>query len=227
MGNNRFQAIVLVAIIVLPLAIFFLFKTTSTAYFDTLPYQYSIQNGDTLYHELPDFSFTDQDGNPFTRDSLRDKVCLMSFFRGDVAGEKPVTKLLFAHLEKFYENTERAKIVKVVSVTFDTTLSLKSFSDSLQYDTDRWHFVQGSRDAVFELGLESFRLPEFKARMRDSTAFTANSVVLIDKSGKVRKYYDGIYLYDMVRVLAEDLRALLTIEYKDDFIGKEDESKAN
>lgn len=218
MDKNRFQAIVLVAIIVMPLIIFFVFKATSTAYFDSLPYQYSIKNGDTLYHELPDFSFTDQDGDAFTDEDMRDQVYIVSFFREDVANEKPVTMLLFAHLEKVYDNVEKADLVKIVSLTFDSTLNLKHFSDSIGINTDRWHLAYGSRDEVFKLGLESFRLPEFKSHMRDSLTFTANSVALVDKEGKVRKYYDGVYLYDMVRVLAEDLRALLTIEYKSDFV---------
>ena len=40
---------------------------------------------------------------------------------------------------------------------------------------------------------------------------------MVDKEGFVRGYYEGTNLYDIEKVLPQDIRALLTLEYRKDF----------
>ena len=60
-------------------------------------------------------------------------------------------------------------------------------------------------------------MKEFMDRTRVRGPFTARAIALVDKEGMVRKYYEGTNDFAIEKQLFEDLRALLTLEYKEDF----------
>ena len=99
---------ILIVVVAFPLFIYFFVKFGSVAHFERMSFQYSLnEQGDTLYHQLPDFSFTNQLGEPFTRADMKGSVWIVSFFDGaekEHIGEEraPYNELLLANLKKVY-----------------------------------------------------------------------------------------------------------------------------
>jgi protein SCO1/2 len=83
MKKNQIQAATLIVVVAFPLLLYFFVKYSSTAHFERLPYQYSLSpEGDTVYHWMPDFSFTDQNGESIIKDDMLGDVYIVSFFDG-------------------------------------------------------------------------------------------------------------------------------------------------
>jgi protein SCO1/2 len=96
----------------------------------------------------------------------------------------------------------------------DTPEKLREYATG-QHAGDRWFFVTGKKDEVFDLSVKGFKLAladangvNLKEKFIHST-----KIALIDKQGNIRGYYDGIgdnaaadkdrLLADIKRLLAE------------------------
>lgn len=230
MKKNQIQATILIVVVAFPLFLYFFVKYFSIAHFERLPFQYSLAtDGDTVFHKMPDFSFTDQLGNPFTKADMAGDVYIVSFFDG--TEEEHVTEkldqynvLLLANLKKVYNNAEDAPMVKLLTISTspdtDSLPVLQFWSEKFGGDAERWVFAKGPIDQVWDIGLGAFSMKEFMERTRNRLPFTARAIALVDKEGNVRKYYEGTNDFAIEKQLFEDLRALLTLEYKEDFSNK-------
>lgn len=224
----------LIVVVAFPLLIYFMVKFGSTAHFERLPHQYSLSaTGDTIYHNMPDFAFTDQEGNSFTRSDMAGDVYIVSFFDG--MEEIHVTEksdrynfLLMPNLKKVYDNAKEAPMVKLLSISTspetDSLPVLQFWSEKYGGDSDKWVFAKGSIEDVWNIGLNTFSMKEFMERTRNKGPFTARAIALVDKEGRVRKYYEGTNDFGIEKQLFEDLRALLTLEYKEDFSKRKGEN---
>lgn len=209
----------LALLILIPLVIYFLFRISTRPVFHKLPYQYSINTaGDTSYHVLPAFHFTNADGQPVTRDSLMGKVVIVSFFCNS---DSNLTRILHHNLRKVYRNAENVPYIRIMSVTTapdqDSLPVLRAYQQRLEALPNKWMFVRGAREDVVAMGHDAFRMKDFGGKFRDMQPFTASSIALVDKEGRVRKYYDGSSMYDVEKILSEDLWTLLALEYRADF----------
>ena len=67
----------------------------------------------------------------------------------------------------------------------DTTAKLKAYADMAMAQPDRWHFLRGDKDAVYDV-LYGMKLAGDKTR----TEIHSTKIALIDADGKVRATYD-------------------------------------
>ena len=115
-------------------------------------------------------------------------------------------------------------MVKVLTISTspesDSLPVLQYWADKFEGEADKWVFARGPKEAVWKIGLDAFSMKEFRERTRNRVPFTARAIALVDKDGMVRKYYEGTNDYDIEKELFSDLRALLTLEYKEDFSKK-------
>jgi protein SCO1/2 len=112
-------------------------------------------------------------------------------------------------------------MVKLLSISTspdtDSLPVLQFWSNKYGGDASKWIFARGPIDKVWEIGLGAFSMKEFMDKTRNRIPFTARAIALVDKEGRVRKYYEGTNDFGIEKQLFEDLRALLTLEYKEDF----------
>ena len=213
-GKNFWSYLILFVLFVLPLLVYFLFKNLSRPVFQSFPYAYSLSSttGDTLYHELPPFTFTDTEGRPFTREDMRGKIWIVSFFSEN---DRRLSLVLNGNLRRVYENIEDADFVSLLSVHVTDSLPLSArYIDSMKVAPDKWKFVNASRESVFSLGKEAFRMEEFRGKMPADSPFTVKMIALVDPAGRVRRYVYGTDLVG-IRQFNEDIRALWLLEYRD------------
>jgi protein SCO1/2 len=158
-----------------------------------------LQNDVTdLNWQVPAFQAVDQINKPVTLDTVKGQVWLthVLFTRcPDIC--PPMT----ANMAKVQQALTNENIpVKIISFTIDpehdTPEVLKTFGEKYGVDFTNWHFVSGY---TFQ-DIQQLVKQAFKGQVSQVTSSDPNRVLfnhpsqfyLIDQTGKVRKFYDGI-----------------------------------
>ena len=215
MKKSQVVPLMMLVLFVLPLVIYLFLAVGTKQNFDRVPFQYNIvENGDTVYHSLPNFALNDLYADSLYRKDLDQKICVISFFSiHDDSLMK--TTVLNGNLKRVYDNIdwEKNPPFKFISInTGDSPEKVRAYADSMGINPKHWLFLNGSQNEIFRLGSSSFEFPDFINKLPGSEPFTSQTVVLIDKAGRARNYYIGTDLVQE-RKIQEDLIALLRIDY--------------
>lgn len=150
-----------------------------------------LENGDTVYHKIPDFKFIDQDSNIITNQTFDDKIYVADFFFTHCPSICPmVTKQMLRIYEKFENNPNVVLLAHSIDTKNDTVPALKNYADKLSVKTDKWHFVTGDHDHIYEMADDYF----VTARVDSTVAGGfdhSGRVILVDKNRHVRSFCDG------------------------------------
>jgi protein SCO1/2 len=162
------------------------------------PQQQSQNDVTDLNWSIPAFQAVDQTNKPVTLDTVKGQVWLthVLFTRcPDIC--PPMT----ANMAKVQQALAKEKIpVKIVSFTIDPEHDkpevLKTFGEKYGVDFANWHFVSGySFDDIQQLVKQAFKGQVSQVSSSDPNRVLFNhpsQFYLIDQTGKVRKFYDGI-----------------------------------
>jgi protein SCO1/2 len=92
----------------------------------------------------------------------------------------------------------------------DTVGRMKKYADSLKADPDKWWFLTGRKDSLYALARGSYLLddPKNNTTNIDEQFIHTQFWALVDKSGRVRKIYDGLKK-DEVAEMEKDIKLLL------------------
>lgn len=179
-----------------------------------------------VYEEIPPFSLIDQRGQAFTGDDLRDKVVVANFVFTNCTESCPTLSPRLGQIqERLKEDAVLGREVILLSFSVDpkhdTPEILLSYAERHGADYDAWRFLTGPPDVMHKVITDGFKLAFGEVRQRNEhrhgdgsvhiheyNVFHTNRVVLGDKAGRVRAYYDGIADWDMAKVL-KDVRQLL------------------
>lgn len=146
---------------------------------------------------LPSFRLQDQTGQTITQDDLLGKIWVAGFIftRCDVS-----CPLITGRMAKVAEAFEENSGVKIISFSvdpaYDTVPILAEYAARIGANPNRWHFLTGSKDTIFELAQKFFFLQagnvsdEDRARGAEDVLHSQR-LVLINQEGRVVKYYDA------------------------------------
>jgi len=156
------------------------------------------------YGEMPEFRFVDQEGESFGRDELEGSVALVSFqFTRCPAACVTMSREL-RRLHERYEGRDDLRLVTfTVDPEHDTPEVLREYAESLGVADGIWTFLNGPLDRVVEVSEKGFLLPA-----EVLPAGHSSRLVLVDRGGRIRGYYDALEPEAMER-LDRDLAALL------------------
>jgi protein SCO1/2 len=165
--------------------------------------------------QLPEFTLTERSGQPFRApEAMRGKVWVADFFFASCPG---VCLELSKRMSFLHHETRDLPDVRYLSISTDekdTPEVLRAYATQ-QGVSDRWSFVTGPKADVFKLSVDGFKLALADAAGVDVAEKFIHStkLVLIDRAGWIRGYYDGIggnqaeeakrLLADMKRLVAE------------------------
>ncbi len=156
------------------------------------------------YRALPEFALTDQDGARVTLDDLKGKVWLADFVYTTCPGPCPIISAHMGRLDRALPPDAR-----IVSFSTDpendTPTVLKAYAKRFGA-TDRWTFLTGPKEQVYDLIEHGFMLPI--AAPAGAQVIHSTRIMLVDKTGSVRGFYDGTTSEPDARILA-DVRRLL------------------
>ena len=136
---------------------------------------------------VPQFSFFNQRGEPFTNENLEFKVTILDFMFTSCVGPCPMMTLNMSNLYKDFDDVKEVQFVSItVDPVVDTQEKLREYAELIGVDDGRWQFLWSDMDAIKDLKKNGFML--FADDLPQGHAI---KFVLIDHKGNIRKYFDG------------------------------------
>jgi len=174
---------------------------------------------------VPDFTVTTHDGATLTRDDLLGEVWVCDFFLTRCTGVCPMLGQSMADLADAIDQKRKLRGVRLVSFSVDPEHDTPDVMAAYREKNDptwshgepqrrdaidrRWvHAAADDQDAFWQLVNEGFLLTVgANTNPEDDTTPVSHSskLVLVDREGNIRGYYDGLVPEDM-DTLFEDLR---------------------
>ncbi len=163
---------------------------------------------DTLYHHIPSFSFWDQDSSVVTEHTFDGKIYIADFFFTSCPTICPVMTI---QMHRLYEDLRDVNDVVLLSHSIDpqrdSVAHLKKYAAKTgSIDAQRWHFVTGDKDHIYEMAKAYF---ENAAASPDAPGGFIHSgyFYLVDKQKRIRGLYLGTDEKQVDRLM-KDIRIL-------------------
>ncbi len=149
------------------------------------------ETGDTIYHQIRDFAFVDQDSQVITNEFFDDKIYIADFFFTSCPTICPKVKAQMLRIyEKYEDNDQVALLSHTIDVKRDTVGRLKKYAEGLGADSPKWRFVTGDRDSIYDITYDyistALEAPDVPGGFDHS-----GWILLIDKGRHLRAYADG------------------------------------
>lgn len=156
---------------------------------------------------IPQFEFTNSDGNTVTLDNLKGKVWVADFIFTTCTMACPMMTGNMNIVHKKFKKNDNVRLVSIsVYPEYDTPEVLKNYASQYDADTEKWLFLTGKEDAVKDIIRDGFKIGDY-----EDIIFHSEKFALVDKKGIIRAYYNGMKSEDM-KQLKKDINALLKQE---------------
>lgn len=169
--------------------------------------------------DLPSFNLVDQSGARFGSEQLRGKIWIADFIFSRCAGPCPMMTHRLAQLQEQLSEHPRWEEIHLVSVSvdgdYDTPGVLQNYAQAAGAIPQRWKFLTGAQQDIWNLVLTGFRLPVGEAvKNAQMPILHSQKFVLVDRVGRVRGYYDALEPAGQERLL-DDLSHVLPEAWND------------
>ena len=173
---------------------------------------------DTVFHTIPDWSLTDENDKIFNGESFKGKIYVADFFFVRCGSICPKMSSQLTRLQDTFSNKEEVQIASFsVDPSHDTPEKLREYAKKYDAKAGKWHFLTGSKTQIYPLALKGYYIPVADAseydkavKTPDETFIHSEKLILIDKEGHIRGFYDGTDKKDVDRLILE-IRVLLRI----------------
>jgi protein SCO1/2 len=163
---------------------------------------------DTVYHTIADFAFLNQDSALVTQETFRDKIYIVDFFFTSCRTICPKMK---TQMLRVYDSIQSMPDVSILSHTIDpehdNVARLRDFAERLGVKSDKWHFVTGDMEKIFEIAQTSYFVTAMQDQSEPDGFVHSGAFLLIDKQRRIRGKYDGTSEEDVNRLI-RDIRNL-------------------
>jgi len=166
---------------------------------------------DTLYHQIPDFSFVDQDSQRVTQETVAGKVYVSDFFFTSCPTICPKMKSQMLRVYEAYKDNPNVVLLShSIDPTHDTVAVLKDYADRLGIETAKWHLLTGDKDSIYDIA------GNYLAAAREDEGAEggfshSGDFYLIDQQRRIRGHYNGTLEEDVDRLI-KDIPKLLSEE---------------
>lgn len=166
--------------------------------------QYTREEPLPVYGQIKDFQLTDSKGEQFQSSQLKNKVWVADFFFTTCGTICPIMTRNMNSLYGVYKLNPNVEFVSIsVNPEQDTPDVLARYAQKYQVSTNNWNFLTGPREAITDLTVKSFKIGSI-----EDPIFHSANFVLVDKSGRIRGYYDGTVKEEVLE-LSKDLKQLI------------------
>jgi protein SCO1 len=164
------------------------------------------------FGRVPPFSLIERNGRPLTREDLDGRIWVANFIYTSCRDTCPLQSQALAGLQTQWGSELNVVLVSItVDPERDTPAVLSRYADRFGADPQRWFFLTGSKDAIFQLAREGFRLNAAPAEVKsggDNKDFIHSArFVLVDGSATIRGYYPSSDP-EALRQLSRDVKIL-------------------
>jgi len=174
---------------------------------------------DTIWHQLPEMSLTNQLGQKVSWSDMHGKVIVADFFFTHCPTICPRLTLSMRELQNGITNSQRVgdrtpDFLHLVSFSIDperdSVPELKKWADRFQVNPDQWWLLTGDKKEIYDMAIDEMKLGIVDGKGVDTDFIHTDHFVLIDTNRYIRGYYHGLDDTSMSR-LSRDI-ILLTME---------------
>lgn len=163
---------------------------------------------DTAYVPVRSFSFTDQDGNTVTEQTVEGKVYVTDFFFTHCPTICPKMK---QQMLRVYDAFEGEKDLVLLSHSIDPKRDsvgrLKEYSDKLGITSNRWHLMTGEKDSIYSMAFHYMVVAQ-EDKLAPGGYAHSGAFLLVDRKRQIRGIYDGTNPKEVDEMMA-DIKTLL------------------
>jgi protein SCO1/2 len=162
--------------------------------------EYLIINGKRK--KVPDFSFTDQNGNTITNRDYLGKVYVVEFFFTTCPTICPRMNRNLVQIQDTFKEFENFGVASfTINPEYDTPKILKEYAEKYGITNPNWHLMTGDQDKIYELANTGFPLYVAQDSEVEGGFEHSGHFALIDKEGFIRSreengnpliFYNGI-----------------------------------
>ena len=186
-----------------------LFSACSTK--DPLPIygEKTIVGSDTLYHEIPAFSFTNQFGEIVTSDQYEKQIYVADFFFTTCPSICPImTNSLLKVQEEIKKNNWPVQLLShTVDPETDSVDVLLQYGKNKGADFEMWNFVTGEKQKIYNIAAK-YLVVANEDTTQEIQFVHSDKLVLIDANNRIRGLYSGTDETDVNRMI-KDIQRLV------------------
>ena len=220
------KVIILAVILILPGFLYFLLKQKGENRYQNLPIfgekvltgtftnRMGKQVPDTLFHQVPSFSLTGQDGETVPVLANDTTISVVNFFYTRCATFcKHMNDEVNRVADIFVDNGMVNFYTITVDTAYDTPEVLRQYAEDYQPATKKWHFLTAGDD-VYTIAREGFLVDAMQDTTRDARFIHSSSLILVDSERRIRGYYDVNQKKEVDRLI-DELKLLLVQEIRE------------
>ncbi|MGR7812459.1 SCO family protein [Lacinutrix undariae] len=161
-----------------------------------------IKNAEGEAKKVPDFSFTDQNGNIITNKDFEGKVYVIDFFFTSCPTICPRMTSNLVDIQNTFKDKDDFGIASFsINPENDSPEVLKAYADKYGVNNPDWHLMTGEKDAIYNLANKGFFIFTAENSEVEGGFEHSGNFALIDKNGFIRSravggnpliYYNGI-----------------------------------
>jgi protein SCO1/2 len=155
------------------------------------------------YGKVPSFQLMNQNGAPFGSAQLNGKIWIADFIFTSCPGPCPIISSRMSELQKPLERTDVHLVSFTVDPAKDTPDVLRGYAERLQAQPGRWDFLTGPQSAIYNLSRNGFKLAVSDGSDEAGIPVHSTRVILVDRHGEIRGYYDVTEADAMTKLLAD------------------------
>jgi len=161
------------------------------------------QRSVSSYGTVPSFQLTNQNRQPFGSTQLAGKIWIADFVYTTCPGPCPMISSRMSELQKPLEKTDVHLVSFSVDPEKDTPEVLRGYAEKLQAEPERWDFLTGPKSAIYQLSHDGFKLAVSDGSDAQGIPVHSTRMVLVDRHGQIRGYYDAAEPDAMAKLLAD------------------------
>ena len=183
---------------------------------------------------IPEFSFKDQNGKPFTKNNVEGKVYVAEYFFTTCKGICPKMNLNMRRVYEAYKNepgfliashtcmpeTDSIPVLKkyeakmlgrVLTQNQNGSYKIIEQDSLISYSNKNWYFLTGNKTLLYNLARQGYIIdnnhPDSTQNISDQFLHS-QFFALVDKNNRVRGIYDGLENREIVKLI-DDIKDLL------------------
>jgi protein SCO1 len=150
-----------------------------------------VDNGDTIYHSIPDFEFINQDSQIITNESFNGKWYIADFFFTSCPTICPkVKKQMLRIYERFGDEDRLLILSHSIDTKRDSVPVLKKFATKMGVIAPKWHLVTGDKSAIYNIAPKYLSIAKEDDKAPGGYDHSGY-IVLVDPNRHIRAFCDG------------------------------------
>lgn len=177
-----------------------------------LPYygqKNSMKDGDTSYHTVKPFMFTNQFNEKVTEETVKGKIYVTDFFFTTCQSICPIMSSELERVYKQFANREEIMILShTVSPEEDSVNVLMDYAKLHGVKDKKWLFLTGEKKHLYDMARTSYLLNAEEGNGDENDFIHTQNFALVDKERHLRGFYDGTDSIEVSRLIT-DINLLL------------------